>query len=287
MTYWEKRIVTQTDRIYNKSVQEAESELRKLYRESLKANEQQMIDVWNSIKDSENGEVKPNDLYRYNRYFSISKALQESLRQLGDKEVDVYQRVFESAYQRQYDFIAKMLKEKGITPKNETEIMIGYEKRVQEVLNSVWCDGQNWSGRIWKNKALLVNKLGQGLIECVARGVSKDTLVTQIKSDFNTGFYNADRIVRTELTYVQNAACMNRYKDCGVKEFKFLAEIDSRTSDICRSMNGKIFKMKDAVVGENVGPLHPFAVALLYQLSKYKRSIETFNSAWNKCAKII
>ena len=100
-----------------------------------------MIDVWNSIKDSENGEVKPNDLYRYNRYFSISKALQESLRQLGDKEVDVYQRVFESAYQRQYDFIAKMLKEKGITPKNETEIMIGYEKRVQEVLNSVWCDG--------------------------------------------------------------------------------------------------------------------------------------------------
>ena len=56
MTYWEKRIVTQTDRIYNKSVQEAEIELRKLYRESLKQNEQQMIDVWNSIKDSENGE---------------------------------------------------------------------------------------------------------------------------------------------------------------------------------------------------------------------------------------
>ena len=121
MTYWEKRIVTQTDRIYNKSVQEAEVELRKLYRESLKANEQQMIDVWNSIKNSEDGEVKPNDLYRYNRYFSISKALQESLRQLGDKEVGVYQKTFETVYQRQYDFIAKMLKEKGITPK--TEIM--------------------------------------------------------------------------------------------------------------------------------------------------------------------
>ena len=112
MNYWEKRIVTQTDRIYNKTVQEAEVELRKLYRESLKANEQQMIDVWNSIKDSENGEVKPNDLYRYNRYFSISKALQESLRQLGDKEVNVYQRAFESAYKRQYEFITKMIREK-------------------------------------------------------------------------------------------------------------------------------------------------------------------------------
>ena len=50
--------------------------------------------------------------------------------------------------------------------------------------------------------SLLVNKLEKGLIECIARGVSKDTLVTQIKQDFNTGFYNADRIVRTELNYV-------------------------------------------------------------------------------------
>lgn len=255
MTYWEKRIVTQTDRIYNKSVQEAEVELRKLYRESLKANEQQMVDVWNSIKNSENGEIKPNDLYRYNRYFSISKALQESLRQLGDKEINVYQRVFENAYRSQYDFITKMLQEKGLTPKSG---MMDYSSRVQEVLNSVWCaDGKLWSSRIWDNKAKLVNRLEQGLIDCIARGVSKDTLVTQIKEDFNTGFFNADRIVRTELNYVQNACSMNRYKDAGITEYQFLAEIDGRTSTICRSMNGKIFKMKDAVVGENVGPLHP------------------------------
>lgn len=77
-----------------------------------------MVDVWNSIKNSENGEIKPNDLYRYNRYFSISQALQASLRQLGDKEVNVYQRAFERAYQSQYDFITKMLHEKGLTPKS-------------------------------------------------------------------------------------------------------------------------------------------------------------------------
>lgn len=266
MDYWTQRILNQTDRIYNKTTKEAEVELRKLYRESLKANEQQMIDVWNSIKNSENGEIKPNDLYRYNRYFSISKALQESLRQLGDKEVNVYQRAFESAYKSQYDFITKMLKEKGLIPNTG---MMDYSRQVQEVLNSVWCaDGKNWSSRIWTNKALLVNKVEQGLIECVARGASKDILVTQIKQDFNTGFFNADRIVRTELTYVQNQACMNRYKDAGIKEFQFLAEIDSRTSDICRSMNGKIFKMKDAVVGENVGPIHVFCRSTIIPIIK-------------------
>lgn len=254
MDYWTQRILNQTDRIYNKSVKETETELRRLYRESLKENEKQMVDVWNSIKSTE-GDIKPNDLYRYSRYFSISQTLQSSLRQLGDKEVNVYQRAFENAYRSQYDFITKMLQEKGIIIKSG---MMDYSSRVQEVLNSVWCeDGKIWSNRIWDNKAKLVNRLEQGLIDCVARGTSKDVLVTQVKEDFNTGFFNADRIVRTELTYVQNQACMNRYKDAGITEYQFLAEIDGRTSNICRSMNGKIFKMKDAVVGENVGPLHP------------------------------
>lgn len=265
MTYWEKRIVTQTDRIYNKSVQEAEAELRKLYRESLKANEQQMIDVWNSIKSTE-GDIKPNDLYRYSRYFSISKALQESLRQLGDKEVNVYQRAFENAYRSQYDFITKMLQEKGIIIKSG---MMDYSSRVQEVLNSVWCeDGKIWSNRIWDNKAKLVNRLEQGLIDCVARGTNKDTLVTQIKEDFNTGFFNADRIVRTELTYVQNQACMNRYKDAGIEEYKFLAEIDGRTSNICKNLNGQVFKFKDAVVGENFPPAHVFCRSTIIPIIK-------------------
>lgn len=266
MDYWTQRILNQTDRIYNKTTKEAEVELRKLYRESLKQNEQQMVDVWNSIKDSENGEIKPNDLYRYNRYFSISKALQESLRQLGDKEVNVYQRVFENAYRSQYDFITKMLQEKGLTPKSG---MMDYSRGVQEVLNSVWCaDGKLWSNRIWDNKAKLVNRLEQGLIDCVARGVSKDTLVTQIKEDFNTGFFNADRIVRTELTYVQNQACMNRYKDAGITEYQFLAEIDGRTSNICKNLNGQVFKFKDAVVGENMPPCHPMCRSTIIPIIK-------------------
>ncbi|MGL5051574.1 MAG: minor capsid protein, partial [Fusobacteriaceae bacterium] len=36
-----------------------------------------------------------------------------------------------------------------------------------------------------------------------------------------------------------------------------------RTSDVCKSLNGKIFKIKDAKVGINCPPLHPFCRSTL------------------------
>ena len=61
---------------------------------------------------------------------------------------------------------------------------------------------------------------------------------------------------------------MNRYKDAGIKEFQFLAEIDSRTSDKCKELNGKVFKMKDAEVGENVPPIHVFCRSTIIPIIK-------------------
>jgi SPP1 gp7 family putative phage head morphogenesis protein len=48
------------------------------------------------------------------------------------------------------------------------------------------------------------------------------------------------------------------YEDSGVVEkYEFLAAIDSRTSKLCRNQDGKVYKLKSAVVGKNYPPLHP------------------------------
>lgn len=43
----------------------------------------------------------------------------------------------------------------------------------------------------------------------------------------------------------------------GIEWFVFVATLDDRTSEICQSMDGKKFKVKDAVAGGNYPPLHP------------------------------
>lgn len=137
---------------------------------------------------------------------------------------------------------------------------------IKKIIDSVWCsDGKHWSNRIWTNKDALQQRIEKGLVDCVSRGLPKDEVIKQLKEDLNVGFNQSDRIVRTELTHVQNQACYNRYKEAGVEKFQFLAEIDGRTSETCREHNKITYNMEDGVVGVNIPPLHPFAVALLCQ----------------------
>ncbi|EMB4136641.1 TPA: minor capsid protein, partial [Staphylococcus aureus] len=48
-------------------------------------------------------------------------------------------------------------------------------------------------------------------------------------------------------------------KDLGEDgEYKYVAKIDSKTSKLCHSLNGKIFKVKDMIPGVNAPPMHPW-----------------------------
>jgi NAD+--asparagine ADP-ribosyltransferase len=70
-------------------------------------------------------------------------------------------------------------------------------------MEAIWCqDGKHWSSRIWTNKSALQEKIKNGLVDCVARGVSKEELVKELMNDMNVGYYEAQRIARTELTFI-------------------------------------------------------------------------------------
>lgn len=266
--YWSKRLQEQFDILYNKSAKDIEKELKKLYRSSYSSNEEVILKLWNKIKEeSKTGEIRPNDLYRFQRYFEMSGQLQQKLRELGSSEVDLLNTKFLNNYTEAYNKVSEMLSQMGI--KAPTISLMEQEKAAKAVLDAIWCsDGKHWSQRIWDHKAKLANTLEQGLIDCVSRGVRKDVLVGEIKSDFNTGFFNADRLVRTELTYVQNQAAANRYKEAGIKKYEFLAEIDGRTSSICKGLDGKVFKFSDMNVGVNMPPCHPFCRSTIIPVVK-------------------
>lgn len=48
-----------------------------------------------------------------------------------------------------------------------------------------------------------------------------------------------------------------------MKYFRFVATLDSRTSEKCRDHDGKICSIDDADIGENVPPLHPHCRSII------------------------
>lgn len=131
------------------------------------------------------------------------------------------------------------------------------QRTIDKILEANF-EGSNYSERIWKNTDILANSLQDILARAVATGQSPEKTAMEVMERFNVGFSNASRLVRTETNYFENKAELESYKELGIKKFKFLATLDERTSDICRSMDGKEFSVKEAHQGINAPPLHPY-----------------------------
>jgi SPP1 gp7 family putative phage head morphogenesis protein len=65
------------------------------------------------------------------------------------------------------------------------------------------------------------------------------------------------RITRTEQAFYNSLAQFNAYKTLEIEAYQIIAVIDDRTSDICRSLNGRRFLLDDYEVYVTAPPFHP------------------------------
>lgn len=118
-------------------------------------------------------------------------------------------------------------------------------------------DGQNWSERIWNDKAMLKQELYTKLSQAFIRGDSIDRTTQELAKRMDVSYSRAYRLVQTETAFFVEQATMNSYSESSVVDrYEYLAVLDNRTSDICRAMDGKIFKITEKEVGVNCPPLH-------------------------------
>lgn len=129
-------------------------------------------------------------------------------------------------------------------------------KKVGKVLNSSW-SGKNYSQRIWKNTDNLAKLIKNEITNGVHRGVSIQKMSSLIQERMDVGKYEATRLVRTEMNYVQNQASLDSIKEAEMKYFIFLATLDKRTSNKCREHDRKVYPIDEAQAGSNMPPLHP------------------------------
>ncbi|MBS4172113.1 minor capsid protein [Bacillus sp. FJAT-49736] len=130
------------------------------------------------------------------------------------------------------------------------------EKAVKRIINKPWIDS-NFSSRIWNNKEKLLRELETNLSQAFIRGDSIDRTAQTISNRMYVSYSNAARLVRTETAHIVGEATFDGYRGSGVvKSYQFLATLDSRTSHICQSMDGKVFKLSEKEEGVNYPPLH-------------------------------
>lgn len=242
--YWEKRFVQEQDELFDKSRDEIIKRIAGHYTGALQKIKGDMLEVMDKVAA---GDHNMNELYKFNRYADLQRNVNRNLKALGQAEVDIMERSFKKFHERADKAAQAYLKNTG-TVKGSFSLVNG--KAVEEAVNGVWCsDGQRWSSRIWKNKALLQQSLERGLVDCVTRGSRKEDLAKELMDRMGVAYHEADRVVRTELARIQNMADVRRYEESGVKKVKTVACDDARTCPICRKKDGKITEVDEALPG--------------------------------------
>ena len=118
--------------------------------------------------------------------------------------------------------------------------------------------GQMFSERVWDNTDALADGLKHDMLVGIMAGKSEQHMADDIMSRCGVGAFEARRLVRTETTCVANMAELDGYKELDIDEYEFSACLDNRTSDLCRELDGKVFKRNSAQAGVNLPPMHPF-----------------------------
>lgn len=173
----------------------------------------------------------------------------------------------------------------------ETQKVTGFEnfravreRQIEEAISKPWApDGADFSSRIWKNKTQLINSLQTDITQSLMTGTSTAQLSEKIAARFNTSYNQAYRLVETETAYIQERAMLDTYDELGLEQYQICAVLDSKTSEICQNLDGKVFDRKDAKPGITMPPFHchcrsttvPYIEGLLDDGGRVARDPET------------
>lgn len=112
-----------------------------------------------------------------------------------------------------------------------------------------------YSDRIWMYQDMLKNDLSNLLQTGLIQGQNPRRLATHLRKRFGVSQSNAERLMITELARVQTEAQKQSFERNGFEEYTFLAL--GTACPICRALDGKHFKIKKMMPGENAPPVHP------------------------------
>ena len=197
-----------------------------------------------------------NTLAMRSRISRLEKMYTETLKELqklGERSESAVKDFLTTAYKERYYHGIYDLAGVG---KLEIPVSKVEPSRLEKVLASRW-QGGNYSSRIWKNTEKLSKVLKRTITEGLHRGLSVQKMSKALNAEMNAGYKNAERLVRTEMNFVQNQSARESLESAGLKEYEFIATLDHRTSQRCRSLDGTVHLLEEFDPGTNAPPMHP------------------------------
>lgn len=139
------------------------------------------------------------------------------------------------------------------------DTIVDNAKTAKTIANSSFKNA-TFSERIWSQQDLLKNDLYGILSTALIQGRNPREFIPKVRKSFDVTRYQAERLLRTELTRVRIQAQAESYEANGIDEYEYVACGLKDVCPICKVLDKQTFKLKDMEIGENAPPMHPNCV---------------------------
>lgn len=203
--------------------------------EYIKYGQENGIDlIWR--KELENASAKVH----ISRLEALQIQIQNEIEKLSHNEQQETQNFIIDTYKNTYYKVAYEL-QKGHNVAFQFSALD--ENTIKRIISKPWTsDGYTFSDRIWKNKKALIDTLQKELTQSIIRGKAPDDVIDKISKTFGVSKNKAGTLVMTESAFFSSVARKDCFKDLGVEKYIIVATLDSRTSDICRNLDVRMYK---------------------------------------------
>lgn len=193
-----------------------------------------------SLKYSENGELKISYAQRLKVLSQLAKVLKAQCKDLAAYQDTTVTAVVEKVLDESYYSTAYVI-DKGIEINKSFAIL---SKEFIDTAINLEIDGKTFSNRIWDDCTLLANRVKSDVQKAMIQGSSTEKLARQIKRDFGSSAYQAQRLINTEVARAVTAAQDEAYKNSGVVSMVlWSATLEDNTCDVCAGYDGQYYAL--------------------------------------------
>lgn len=266
---------------YNSAISEVEKDLARWYTRYAKENKITLAEAKRQLSKRELAEFRMSveEYIEKGKTLNYSKEWESALEKASVKFHVSRLEALKIQMQQQIEFLGAV-KNDGLTDLVKGIYSDGYYKTafeiqkglgvghdfmkldsntVGKIITKPWAsDGKNFSARIWDDRTKLVNEINDTLAQNIARGVDPQISIDSIAKKFGVSKFQAGRLVMTESAFFASESSKDSMKELGVEQYEILATLDSKTSEICRDLDGKVYDLKDFESGVTAPPFHPY-----------------------------
>lgn len=130
------------------------------------------------------------------------------------------------------------------------------QKDIEDTINLPW-SGKNYSSRLWANRTKLKDKVQEQIVQATIQGKDLRQCIKELSDTMEATREVTKRLINTEHAYACSQGDLKMYEEFGIDRYEYVATLDSKTSNICRGLDGKVYKRSEAISGVNFPPMHP------------------------------